>query len=500
MPAFWLLLATTAVTALAVAAVAALLAFYSPRSALLTAPAIVAYAGVWLVLLLWPADPVERRPAWLVAVAVTWGATAACAIGAGSGYFLDDTLARSISPTFAAQWGAALVAPTAEEAAKAAGVVLMLLAARPYFTTAWSGAIYGAAVGVGFTATEDAGYALIAADEVLPDDVGAAMRLLALRFLVPGFAGHPLFTAAAGAGIAYAWLRADRAWHRRSAVLIAALAGAWLMHFAVNSPLAASAAGALDGVAGFGPLTGYLLVVAAPAVPVLWWLARLRHHDAGVVLARGGVVDPAAIPPADVGLLASLRARRRAAREIRRARGPVAAEAAHRLHRAQVRLAAVVSRPFRGYAAAVPPMWLAPPVRRWRLEVAAARQALADAPGPPVAAGPGALMPGPDLPPSSGLASGFGSASGPSPAGSTGAGGSRRSRWLASTGLLVLAAAGLAYWPVGAVAALAAYGVAWWHWRRAARMPRALTAAVLAGLFVGYLCLVNAAIALLYPA
>ncbi|HEU4423424.1 MAG TPA: PrsW family glutamic-type intramembrane protease [Pilimelia sp.] len=495
-PAFWVLLAPVALTALVVALFAGYLTFLAPRSAAAIVLPLVAYAAAWLLLLRWWADPVERRPAWLVAMAVAWGATVAVAVGAGSGYLLDDVLARSITPTFAAQWGAALVAPTAEEAAKAAGVVLLLLAARPYFTTAWSGAIYGAAVGVGFTAVEDAGYALIAADEVLPDDAGAALRLAALRFLVPGFTGHPLFTAAAGAGIAYAWLRAGRP-RRRWAVLAAAVAGSWLMHFAVNSPLAVMAGEALTGLTGSGVFTGYLLVVALPAVPVLWWLAALRRHDAGVVLARAGAVDPAAIRPQDIAVLADVRSRRRAERDVRRERGALAARAARRLWRAQVRLAAAVSRPFRGYAAAGPG-WLAPPVRRWRLEVYAARQALAGPEQPRLGAdiarqalaGPEQPRPGADAAPGS-VTDGPGIIA-------PGRVAAARRAWPAAL-LLLLAIVGLAYWPVGVVAALAATGVAWWHWRRPGRMRRGLAAAVLAGWFCGYLWLVNSAVALLYP-
>jgi hypothetical protein len=65
--------------------------------------------------------------------------------------------------------------------------------------------------------------------------------------------------------------------------------------------------------------------------------------------------------------------------------------------------------------------------------------------------------------------------------------------------LLVLAAVGLAYWPVGFVAALAGIGVVWRHGRRPGRMSRAVAAAVLADLFCGYLSFVNASIAVLYP-
>jgi RsiW-degrading membrane proteinase PrsW (M82 family) len=275
-PAFWLLLAVTGVAGLGVLLVGAFLVYLTPRTGAVVLPLTLAYAAVWVLLLLWLADRVERRPVWLVAVAVSWGGTVSVLVGAASGYFQDNLIAKAISPTFAATWGAAFVGPTAEEPAKAAGVVLLLLAARPYLVSAWSGAIYGALVGVGFAAVEDAGYGMLYADLALPDDVRAGVSVAVLRFLVPGLVGHPLFTAAAGAGIAYAWVSTDRSRGRRLAVLAGGLAAAWLLHFVVNSPMAQWALEASTNVAWAGDWTGYFLVVVLPAVPVLWWLARLR--------------------------------------------------------------------------------------------------------------------------------------------------------------------------------------------------------------------------------
>lgn len=313
-PAFWFLLAVTGFGTVALLAVAVLMLFFTPRATAVMIPLTLGYGALWVAVLLRVVDPVERRPAWLVAAAVAWGGTAAAGVGGGSGYFLDSIVARAVSPTFAAQWGAALVAPTAEEAAKAAGVVMIVLAARPYVTTAWSGAMYGALVGVGFAVTEDAGYGVLYADMALPDDVTAAVRVALLRFLVPGFVGHPLFTAAAGAGIAYAWLRTGRSRRHRLGVLGAALFGAWSMHFVVNSPLAAGAAEALAGLGDVAGWAGYLLAITAAAVPVLWWLAWLRRHDALVVLRRAAFLAPAALPEAEVPALAGLRSRPRASR------------------------------------------------------------------------------------------------------------------------------------------------------------------------------------------
>ncbi len=251
-------------------------------------------------------------------------------------------------------------------------MVLLLLAARPYVPTTWAGAVLGALVGVGFAITEDIFYGLLIADEVLPDDAAAGAALVLLRGAVPGLVGHPLFSAAAGAGIAYAWVRTDRPRGRRLAVLTGGLAAAWTTHFAVNSPFAERAIEAFDPVPGVTGWTGYFLVVLAPAVPVMWWLVRVRRRDARAVLGLASAAFPAALPPADVDVLAGLRSRARAVRAARRASGPAAATAVRRVQRTQVRLAAEVVRPVRTYAAPGQP----PPVVRRALAAEAARYGL----------------------------------------------------------------------------------------------------------------------------
>ena len=110
----------------------------------------------------------------------------------------------------------------------------------------------------------------------------------------------------------------------------------------------------------------------------------MRRADAGVLLVRAAAIAPAVMTPDDVATLAGWRSRRRAGRLIRERHGPAAAAAARRLRRAQVRLAAALARPYRGWVAAAPPYWYAPPVLRWWQEGYEARQQLAAAGGPAV--------------------------------------------------------------------------------------------------------------------
>lgn len=374
-PAFWVLLVVVLMVGGVVLLLSAILLVYTPWSGVLTVPLVLGYAGLWLALVLRVLDPVESRPVWLGALAVGWGATAACAVGIGAGVYLDDLVAKAVSPAFAAAWGPALSAPTAEELAKVAGVVLVLLAARPYVGTVWSGAVYGALVGIGFAATEDAGYALTYADMALPDDTVAAGQVLLLRFSTPGIAGHPLFTAVAGAGVAYAWLRTDRTPTRRAGVLFAALGTAWVMHGFVNAPLAAHGADALAGLGWVAGWAGYILIASVPSVPALCWLLAVRRADSRLLLHRLAALLPGALSVSEVPALTAYCARSRADRRLRRERGRAAVRAAHRLRRAQLRLAGAVARPYRGYPVGLP-AWSAPQVNRWSTEVLQARAEL----------------------------------------------------------------------------------------------------------------------------
>lgn len=452
-PAVWILLPLTALGGLVGLLLAVVPAIFAPRSTAVVCLIMLVVSAGWVWFVLRWADPVERRPWWLVAVALCWGGGAAVLVAMGGNYYFDRMLGRAVSPDFAATWGPALFAPTVEELAKVAGVVVVLLVARPFVTTAWAGAIYGALVGVGFAGAEDAQYGSLAADEALPDDLHAGLGTLLLRLIVLGPVGHPLFTGLAGAGVAYAWLRHDAAPRRRWAVLLATFGSAWLLHFAVNSPVGPAVGAALGPLPGVTDLAGYLLVATGLSVPALWWLARLRGHDARVVLHRAATLAPGLVGPHDVAVLAGLRSRRRAGREVRRQAGVEAARAARRLRRAQLRFAAALSRPHGGYPPIGPPGWLVLPVlHRWA-DVDAARRA--------------AELPG-TAQPAVGTA-----AAGPVRAGNG---------WLWVAGLLVaVAVLGLLWWPFAVVAAPAAGVFGWLARGRGTATATAVVAAAVTG-------------------
>ncbi|MFI5497044.1 PrsW family intramembrane metalloprotease [Actinoplanes sp. NPDC051859] len=456
-PAFSILGITVALSALFLAVGTIFTSLSTPWAAAATLPVTLVAGAAWLTALLRLADPVERRPAWLVAFALAWGGALAVAVGLLGGLAVDLLVAQTVSPTFAADWGAAIAAPYAEEIGKGAGVVMVLLVARPYLTTVWSGALYGALVGVGFALTEDAVYALTAADDVLPDDVEAALSTLALRSVALALVGHPLFTATAGAGIAYAWLRRDRSPRQRLGVLAAALSGAMLMHAAVNSPVSHAATSALAALSESNAMAGYLLVVVAFAGYPLWWLVQLRRSDARMLLTRAAALAPETIQPDEVKTLASVRARRSATRRIRRLHGAEAARRHTTLRRAQLCFTAATAQPYLGYPA-FGPFGLAPPLLHWSQEAATARHGVPDI-------NPAADVP---LPPT-------------------------RATTAAATAVLTAATAGLLFSPA---ALLAILGAAVLRWRKVG--GRLATIATLSALFSAYSAATTLLIAVLF--
>lgn len=480
-PTFWLLLVAVAVGSAATGALLAVLAVHAPRATLVSLPLVGGYLLLSLLVIRY-LDPVGNRPWWLVLLALGWGGTGAVAVGGGAGLTLDNVLAQATSPTISAAWGAAIVAPTAEEVAKGAGVLLLLLAARPHLSTVFGGAVYGAIIGAGFAAVEDASYALSAADETLPDDVGEALRIVVLRVTLPGVIGHPFFTALVGAGVAYAVVRVDRPRGQRMAALAGAFAMAWLVHAAVNSPMAFAAAESFDRLPGFAPLAGYFLVVGVPALLAVRWLARLRRRELGW-LTRGLTAPeppmedaPTADLPATAGpvfavttaaeayLLTSRYARARAGRMAALAHGPAAGKAVRRLHRAQL---AFLDLPPNTHPAG----WS--PDRQARAELAAARTRLYRLTGSaqsPIARSLIAEFP------------------------VTRPSWIRTPEWLARA-TVVLAVAGLAHWSVPLLGAIALSV----YWARRRAVPRLLIPVGLAVAAAGYVWLTSALLVRLFP-
>lgn len=101
---------------------------------------------------IWWLDRYEREPFLAVALTFVWGATVAIALAlVGSELLLGVLQSAQVSVDFAVT--ATLVAPLAEEPAKAL-VLLFLLLGRNFDNTT-DGLVYGAATGLGFAMTEN---------------------------------------------------------------------------------------------------------------------------------------------------------------------------------------------------------------------------------------------------------------------------------------------------------------------------------------------------------
>jgi hypothetical protein len=159
-------------------------------------------------------------------------------------------------------------------------------------------------------------------------------------FLLRGFLGglwsHTLFSALAGAGVAYVVHSRNR-W--RYLVALGALAGAWLFHFLWNSPWLT------DGF-GYGALgvVAALLIKGIPALLLVLTLVRqagrqeaayylqLLHGDEDVATAR------------ELSALGAGRTRAAARRHALQRRGRAGQRCVRRLQRAQAQVALEMSR------------------------------------------------------------------------------------------------------------------------------------------------------------
>jgi RsiW-degrading membrane proteinase PrsW (M82 family) len=341
-PAFWLLIVLLLAGTARLAALVSTVFMRFPVAAAVAAVMFVLYA-VPFVLVTRSVDFFEPEPPLLVGVAAGWGAVVALTTAISGNNAGRSILAKAVSPAFAVAWGPAIVGPSVEEVLKTLGVVVVVLIARKQVNSVADGAVYGAFVGLGFQIVEDFIYAANAvATAGQGDSVEPVIVTFLLRGFVAGLWSHTLFSALAGAGVAYFVVhRRNQTLGRRVGVALAGLAGAWLFHFVWNSPWLDSGFGA----GGLGILAA-LIVKGAPALILIFLLIRWASgHEAnfylGTLLTLG---DPRIITTREVAALRTGR-RRWLARKYAYARGGRPGKiAARNLQRAQARLALDLSR------------------------------------------------------------------------------------------------------------------------------------------------------------
>ncbi|WP_418062481.1 PrsW family intramembrane metalloprotease [Pimelobacter simplex] len=149
-------------------------------------------------------DRYSRQPLDLRIAAFVWGGFGATwTIAIHGNTALIGLYGKLVSADFASAWGAGLAAPFVEEAAKGAGVLLLMYIAPHVVRTAFDGFVVGAFAGLGFEIIEDILYAFNSApDDFGVDPVGSSLHTVLLR-LGTGFTSHILYSAIVGAAIVY---------------------------------------------------------------------------------------------------------------------------------------------------------------------------------------------------------------------------------------------------------------------------------------------------------
>jgi RsiW-degrading membrane proteinase PrsW (M82 family) len=339
LPAFWLLVVLIAIGGWRIGDLLRREATGYPLATAVAFGLFTLYAAAFIAVVR-SLDYFEREPPLLLLAALAWGALVATAAAVRGDAAMHDLLAKLISPAFAASWGPAVAGPTVEELAKTLGVVVIVLIAHAQINSVVDGFVYGAFVGLGFQVIEDIVYALNAvALAGRGDSPAPVIGTFLLRGFLGGLWSHTLFSALAGAGVAYAALRRDRRGWQRIAVALAALAGAWLFHFGWNSPLLA------DGF-GYGA-PGVLAALLLKGIPALLLIALLirdaGRREAAYYLDKL-VGDPRVATPSELVALKAARTRSAARRYAGKRLGRPGRRAVRRLQRAQAMLALEVSR------------------------------------------------------------------------------------------------------------------------------------------------------------
>ena len=313
-------------------------------------------------------DLFEREPPTVRAAAMLWGGLAAVAFAMLANNAALVVLAELTDAQWARTWGPPIVAPLNEEWLKAIGVVLLVLIVREHFDRSIDGLIYGALVGLGFQVVENLTYAINFAVMNPNSDVAGALNVTFARVLSAGPWSHPLYTGAAGLGIAFFVTQTRRRLSTRWGVLIGLCALAMGMHGFWNLPLPSSMPPALAIPLTYGKgliILGlfFMLYHFAARAEWHWFVTTMSDQDENVITTQ------------DLTEMRSLRSRRKARKRAHNRWGKRAAHLLRQLHRELVSLAALVARDQRR-GEAVPD---GPDVAAVKRNIAAIRAELAEA-------------------------------------------------------------------------------------------------------------------------
>jgi RsiW-degrading membrane proteinase PrsW (M82 family) len=339
LPAFWLFLLLLGIGAYRVVGLVGP-AFTAYPSASIAAAVVFGLYAVPFMLVARSVDFLEREPPLLLAAALGWGGMVATTTALSGNNAVYDLLAKLVSPSFAVSWGPAISAPAIEELLKTLGVVIIVLVARKQVNSVVDGAVYGAFVGLGFQVVEDFIYAVNAvAIAGRGDRIGPVFVTLLLRGFLGGLWSHTLFSALAGAGVAYFVIRRDRPMWQRVGIAFLSWLGAWACHFVWDSPWLTDGFGY-----GVGGVLLAILIKGAPALIMIWLLVRAASGSEADFYLAELAGDSLIATPGEMRALRTGR-RRFVARRYAYARcGRKGSNAVRLIQRAQARLAVARSR------------------------------------------------------------------------------------------------------------------------------------------------------------
>ncbi|GAB3231771.1 PrsW family intramembrane metalloprotease [Glycomyces halotolerans] len=300
----------------------------------------IAINGALAVVFLWILDRLdlfEREPVTVRAAAMCWGGLAAVSFSMIANDAALVVLADITGPEWARTWGPAVAGPLNEEWLKAVGVVMLVLIVREHFDRSIDGLIYGALVGLGFQVVENLSYAVNFAVINPNSDWAGSMSVTFTRVLVAGPWSHPLYTGAAGLGIAFFVTQNRRPMAVRVAVAAGLFALAMAMHTLWNLP-------AIPGLSGWVtvPLAyGKGLVILALFLVLYHFAARAEWRWFVTTMSDQ---PEEIITTEDLTSMRSLRSRHKARNEVTKEFGKRAGHLHGQLQRELVNLGTLLAR------------------------------------------------------------------------------------------------------------------------------------------------------------
>ena len=287
-------------------------------------------------------DRLRPEPAWLLVIALLWGALAA----SYASLKLNGWLAEQIGDAYGATPRAAIfIAPWVEETTKAAVIFAIVWWRRHDFNAVVAGVVYGGLAGIGFAFTENILYygqvfqASLKAGAPPSKALDAVQELFQWRGLAAPFV-HPMFTMLTGLGIGLA----VRYRHVGVRILapVAGFCAAVMLHMGYNAIVSFIPEGNLNAV--------YVPILLPTLFAALALVAAVRRHERQVMRAR--LLDYTAFGwlKADQVDFVVTRAGRRRARGYARAFGKTERRRIRDFQRTGIDLAIMRDRMVRGVA------------------------------------------------------------------------------------------------------------------------------------------------------